>query len=168
MTWFSVAVEARCPDGDEYDVDEWLLDGFADAVAAFDGVAGGGRGAWDARISVEADNADRAAMDGANLLHRIATTAGLPDWPLVRLEVTRQDVLAEDLERPNYPELVSGPEAAELLGVSRQRLYQLATEHRGFPEPLYRLRVGPLWARSAIEAFSQRWERKPGRPRRTA
>jgi predicted DNA-binding transcriptional regulator AlpA len=168
MAWFSVGVEARNPGRGTRDVDEWLLDGFVDAVAAYDGVVGGGRGAWDARISVEADDADRAAMAGAELVRKAAAAAGLPEWPLVRLEATRQDVLSEELARPNYPELVSGPEAAELLGVSRQRLYQLAAQHQGFPEPLYRLRVGPLWVRSAIESFAQRWERKPGRPRKTA
>jgi hypothetical protein len=167
MTWFSVAVEARCPD-QAHDIDEWLLDGFADAVAAFDGVVGGGQGTWDARISVEAGNADQAATAGAELLRKAAAAAGLPEWPLVQLTATRQDVLSEELARPNYPDLVSGPEAAEVLGVSRQRLHELAARHRGFPEPLYRLRVGPLWVRSAIEAFAQRWDRKPGRPPKTA
>ncbi len=99
---------------------------------------------------------------------KAAAAAGLPEWPLVQLTATRQDVLSEELARPNYPDLVSGPEAAEVLGVSRQRLYELAARHRGFPEPLYRLRVGPLWVRSAIEAFAQRWDRKPGRPPKTA
>jgi len=167
MTWFSVGVEARCPD-QAPEIDEWLLDSFADAVAAYDGVIGGGQGAWDARISVETDDADRAAMTGAEVVRKAAAAAGLPDWPMVRLEATRQDVLESELAQPNYPELVSGPEAAELLGVSRQRLHQLAQEHAGFPEPLYRLRVGPLWVRSGIEAFGRRWERKPGRPRKTA
>jgi hypothetical protein len=82
----------------------------------------------------------------------------------VRVGATRHDVLDEELARPAYPDLVSGPEAAELLGVSRQRLHQLARSHPHFPEPLYQLRVGPLWIRAGIEAFAQRWARKPGRP----
>jgi hypothetical protein len=78
----------------------------------------------------------------------------------------------EDLERrnaePNYPELVSGPEAAAILSVNRQRVHQLAHDHPSFPEPLYRLGVGSLWTRRSIEAFAERWERKPGRPAKHA
>src|SRR4030095_8136327 len=70
---------------------------------------------------------------------------------------------AENAE-PNSPDLVSGPEAAELLSVSRQRLRHLATAHPDFPPPLYKLRVGALWPRAAIQAFGAQWERKPGRP----
>jgi hypothetical protein len=168
MTWFSVGVEARRPDGDPRDVNEESLDDYMDAVAAYDGVVGGGRDLWDARISVQAEDAAHASMTGAEVVRELAVKAGLPDWPLVRVEATQHDVLDEQLAWPNYPDLVSGPEAAELLGVSRQRLHQLAHEHADFPEPLYRLRVGPLWVRSGIEAFGRRWERKPGRPRKTA
>jgi hypothetical protein len=50
--------------------------------------------------------------------------------------------------------------------VSTQRLHELATGKAGFPEPIYELRTGKLWLRSAIEAFGRQWERKPGRPRR--
>jgi len=169
MTWFSVGVEARRPDGDPGEVNEELLDECMDAVAAYDGVVGGSRDLWDARISVEAENAAQAVMAAAETVWELAVVkVGLPNWPLVRVEATRHDVLGEQLAWPNYPDLVSGPEAAELLGVSRQRLHQLAQEHAGFPEPLYRLRVGSLWVRSGIEAFGRRWERKPGRPRKTA
>lgn len=42
--------------------------------------------------------------------------------------------------------------------------------HRNQPRsqtiPGYELRTGKLWLREAIEAFGQRWERKPGRPRK--
>jgi predicted DNA-binding transcriptional regulator AlpA len=37
-------------------------------------------------------------------------------------------------ERPALPALVSAPEAAELLGVSAQRVHELATDHATFPE----------------------------------
>jgi predicted DNA-binding transcriptional regulator AlpA len=168
MAWFSVSVEARRPSGDPREVDEDQLDSFVDAVARHDGVVGGGADVWDSRISVETEDADQACLRGVEVMRTLAVKAGLPDWPLVRVEATRQDVLDEQNTRPNYPELVSGPEAAELLGVSRQRLWRLAREHAGFPAPLYRLRVGPLWIRSGIEAFAQRWERRPGRPRKTA
>jgi hypothetical protein len=45
-----------------------------------------------------------------------------------------EDVLAERLERPPLPDLVSTPEAADILGVKPQRVHQLAIERDGFPE----------------------------------
>jgi hypothetical protein len=56
----------------------------------------------------------------------------MPSWPSVRGEATRQDVLDEDNARPTLPELVSAPEAAEILGVSPQRVHELASSP-GFP-----------------------------------
>jgi len=56
----------------------------------------------------------------------MAVKAGMPSWPSVRGEATRQDVLDEDNARPTLPELVSAPEAAEILGVSPQRVHEFA------------------------------------------
>src|ERR1039457_4218196 len=46
-------------------------------------------------------------------------------------EAVREDVLDEDLARPQLPDLVRGPEAAAIPGVSTQRLHALAAEHPG-------------------------------------
>lgn len=57
------------------------------------------------------------------------------------------------------PEPLMGlTEIAELLGVTRQRAHQLAATY-GFPEPLARLAVGPIWSRKDVE----RWAREVGR-----
>ncbi|MGH3504514.1 MAG: hypothetical protein ACRDQA_26985 [Nocardioidaceae bacterium] len=77
-------------------------------------------------------------------------------------------MLDEELSRPNRPDLVSGPETADILGVSQQRVHQLTAAHPEFPRPLYELRAGKLWDRRAIEQFAAEWERKPGRPARKA
>ena len=69
--------------------------------------------------------------------------------------------------RPTLPELVSLlPEAAELLGVSPQRVREISANHAGFPAPMCELATGKLWLEEAIDAFAQPWERKPGRPRK--
>lgn len=65
--------------------------------------------------------------------------------------------------RPTLPELVSVPEAAEILGVSPQRVREFAATSASFPEPMYELRTGKLWLRDAIEASAAQ-DRKPGRP----
>jgi hypothetical protein len=86
----------------------------------------------------------------------------MPAWPLVRCEAVRADVLREDNARPTLQEIVSVPEAADILGVSHQRARQLAAEQDDFPEPVYVLRTGKLWRRAAIEAHASRRPRKPG------
>jgi hypothetical protein len=62
--------------------------------------------------------------------------------------------------------MVSAPEAAEIMGVSAQRVHELAAANLRFPEDAYELRTGKLWLRDAIITFGQRWERRPGRPRK--
>jgi predicted DNA-binding transcriptional regulator AlpA len=56
------------------------------------------------------------------------------------------------------PPLVGPAEIAQLLGVSRQRVTQLAA-HPDFPPPAQELVMGKVWLRSDIES----WARKRGR-----
>lgn len=63
--------------------------------------------------------------------------------------------------------LVGLAEAAEILGVSRQRIHQLANAGR-LPEPCQRVSATPLWWREDIETFGHRRRRRPGRPPRNA
>lgn len=86
----------------------------------------------------------------------------------VDVRVVEWERFERELDRPTMPDLVSSVEAAELLGVSRQRVHQLASEHPDFPEPLATLRTGPLWVRAGIESFAERWDRRPGRRARPA
>jgi len=94
----------------------------------------------------------RAAAVAAALVESLAAKAGMPQWPAVRIEAVRADLLEEDNARPTLPELVSSPEAAEILGVSAQRLHELAAANAAFPEPMYergrRPRVLPPAARA--------------------
>ncbi|MFT4011330.1 MAG: hypothetical protein QM655_14945 [Nocardioidaceae bacterium] len=77
--------------------------------------------------------------------------------------MTEQKYLAR-ADEPTLPVLVSAPEVGEMLGgISRQRVHQL-TRLAAFPEPLVRLRTGPIWDARAVQRFAREWERKPGRP----
>lgn len=167
MDWFSVHIAARAPENSPSGADlSAAADVLMDLLAAQDGVVSAGQGAWDATVSVQADHARSAAERGAALIEARAAGAGLPAWPVARLEAIRQDVLDTENERPTLPALVSAPEAAEILGVSAQRVHELAGDHAGFPEAAYELRTGKLWLRDAIVSFGRRWERRPGRPRK--
>ncbi len=166
MDWFSVHLATRAPESpvSVAELDE-AGDRLMDLLAGHDGVVSAGDGAWSATVSVQADQARSAADAGAALIEGRAAEAGPPGWPVGRLEALRQDVLDAENERPTLPALVSAPEAAEILGVSAQRVHELAAASPRFPEAAYELRTGKLWLRDAVHAFGRRWERKPGRPR---
>jgi predicted DNA-binding transcriptional regulator AlpA len=55
-------------------------------------------------------------------------------------------------------DLVGVAEVADMLGVSRQRVHQLATQ-QGFPDPIARLSAGLVWRRTDIK----RWAIQDGR-----
>lgn len=165
-TWYSVLTEARSAD-DEPGVQagnvlDGMLDALADAAQPWEGVAGASERSWSVRLSVQAGDAVAAAAQGARLAQQAAQEAGLPAWPVVRLEASTEQVLDEDNRRP-VPEVVSAQAAADLLGISRQRLHQLRAEHPIFPAPVYELPTGPLWVRSVVEGFGADWDRTPGR-----
>jgi predicted DNA-binding transcriptional regulator AlpA len=56
-------------------------------------------------------------------------------------------------------ELVAVAEIAAMLGVSRQRVYQLLEEDPTFPKPIEQLAVGRIWRRADVE----KWARGAGR-----
>ncbi len=57
------------------------------------------------------------------------------------------------------PELVAAAEIAEMLELTRQRVYQIIASDETFPEPIDELTVGRIWRRADIE----RWAKKTGR-----
>lgn len=57
------------------------------------------------------------------------------------------------------PELVAVAEIAQMLGVSKQRVYQLLDEDDTFPAPADQLTVGRIWRRADVE----KWARAAGR-----
>jgi len=166
MYWFSVLWVTRAPGGVPHAVaDDDAADTLMDLLEEHSGVVTAGTDSWGATVSIHAADALEAANTGGRLVGTMAMRAGMPAWPAVRTEVVRQDVLDADNARPTLPDLVSAPEAAEMLGISAQRFHELAAG-RQFPQPGYELRTGKLWLRDAIAAFGERWERKPGRPDR--
>jgi predicted DNA-binding transcriptional regulator AlpA len=64
-------------------------------------------------------------------------------------------------------EVVGVPEIGRILGVSRQRVYQLMDAYDDFPQPLATLAVGRVWSRAAVEDWDRRHsDRSTGRHRR--
>lgn len=89
----------------------------------------------------------------------------LPDLEVVAIDVDSVGEQERRLAASNVPELLGVSEVAEALGVTKQRVAELA-ESESFPAPIVRLRAGPIWERSAIARFLGQWPRRPGRPPR--
>ncbi len=53
-------------------------------------------------------------------------------------------------------DLVGVWETAELFGVSRQRIHQLAREHPDFLWPAAELKAGKIWLRRDLEEWARR------------
>ncbi|MBI4935848.1 MAG: hypothetical protein HY828_18355 [Actinobacteria bacterium] len=81
---------------------------------------------------------------------------------VVNVEVQRADHLDAELARPVLPALVGITEAAEILGVTRQRAHAIAQQPR-FPRPVAELASGPVYLEHAVRAFADQ-PRRAGRP----
>jgi hypothetical protein len=71
-----------------------------------------------------------------------------------------------DMEIDGLPECVGLGEAAVLLGVSKQRVHQLA-QQPGFPAPVLRLRATPVWRAADVRRYGI-WRTNSGRVRADA
>lgn len=112
----------------------------------------------DSGRAIDAASAGRLTVAGALEQVGVAVVAD------VAVEAMTAAEAAMRLQVPTIPPLMGAAEVADLLGVSRQRVHQLAASHSRFPKPVVQVRMGPLWAAVSIEAFAGTWERRPGRP----
>jgi hypothetical protein len=164
LPWWNVHVEAV---GDEQYAED-LLEAFLDSLLEHDGVVTGtpeepidGRARYGARFSVQASDAVEAVGRAREVFQRAAAAAGLPQWPLARVEAQTEREL--ELARPSFPDLIGVAELAERLGVSRQRAWTV-TGRPDFPEPVARLKATPVWTADSVRRFLDAWPRKAGRP----
>ena len=119
-------------------------------------------------LTLEAPSPESALRTARALFRQAAKRTGIRGRGVpVGIEMHTDEELERLIWEPNYPDVVGVAEVARILGVSRQRVSELARSRR-FPKALYELAAGPIWVKSTIEAFAARWERKPGRPRKAA
>ena len=133
-----------------------------DRLADYGASAAADPASWSVQFSLEAESSREAADHGHQVVSKAVAAAGLPDWPIVRVEAVRSEVVDREQLISPLPQLLGTQEVAAMLGVSRQRLYELRSSGR-FPEPVAELAATPLWLRSAIAAFIELWDRRPGR-----
>ena len=118
-------------------------------------------------FEVEHEAAVDAAIRARTLALNVVNTASTAE-DVVDLRVCTPELYEAEALRPDTPELLAASDVGEVLGVSRQRVHQLATDNARFPAPYVRLGSGPIWTRPAIEHFAKHWDRRPGPPARRA
>jgi predicted DNA-binding transcriptional regulator AlpA len=164
---YRVHVEVRRhAQDDNWAVSQDAITALVDQLADYGGIVSGGPGydSWGATVSVQADDAGQAAVIAVDLVDSDGGVAGLPLGCIVRAEALRADVADEDLERPQFPDVVTAPEVAEILGITRQRVHTLAAQNKDFP-PATRVGSVRCWYRAAIEQFKDEWNRQGGWPK---
>jgi hypothetical protein len=89
---WSVGLEAE---GDRVLTHDEIVD-LADAVASSSGIATGiGTNRYGAQLVVDAGDRDEAIEKGTEIFVAAATTAGLPEYPIVRTTAVNEDEDAE-------------------------------------------------------------------------
>ena len=142
-----------------------VLDQLVDLGDEYDATVARHRDGIGVVVTFDVDDQDaaQAALRARTRALEIVNSASRAD-DVVDLRVITPELYEAEALRPDTPELLAAPDVAELLGVSRQRVHQLATDHARFPAPYLRLGSGPIWTRPAIEHFAAQWDRRPGRP----
>jgi len=144
-------------------VTEDQLDSLVDGLIKRAAAVGFEDGRLTAQMTVSAMDFPGAVQDGGtDLLAELAMMDIAAE--VVAVEVRTAEEFDRWLTRPQRPEdLVSTAEVAGILGVSRQRVLQLAETHEDFPSAV---RVGSAMLRSgsAVRRFAAEWKRTPGPP----
>jgi len=100
LNWWSVSIETRGDDPAGMTADDRAerLGELVNMLVPHSGVVvGGGEPVrWGATISVEADTAVTAITDATEIIRSAGSDVFLPDWPTVRAEAIREDVLDEE------------------------------------------------------------------------
>lgn len=111
-------------------------------------------------VFVDASSAHAASDAACSIL-----AEALPDAVITGIEVRQEGEFFADLERPIFPAVVGYAEIAEIAGVSRQRVRQLA-DSDGFPSPVIETAQGPLFPQVAAERWASSRQPRSGRPRK--
>lgn len=109
-------------------------------------------------LSITNTSATQGLQEALRIMqHDPITTAAT----ITSIEVINEQDVAHNLTKPVYPEVVGYAEIARMTGVSRQRA-RMFPHSPGFPTPVIETAQGPLYLKTAIEAWAQRRNTKPG------
>lgn len=137
-----------------------VLERVLKGLEAYAAAGAAGETTLDVQLSVMADSLESAVAKARAAFVNALRRAGGPKHPdLIEAEVKTAERLDAELATPNVPELIGITELGQLLGVPRQRAYQLSKQ-KGFPEPLTRLASGPVWNKINLTWWLEDWRQR--------
>ena len=152
MRMYNAAVEV-----DSTRIDEDVADELMGQLAQFHPAVGTSPRGWlEARISLPAESLAQACVTASTVVESAAGAAA------IACEVMTEEEFDARQGFTTAPDLIGAAEAAEILGVSTERVRQLAVAHRIQSEELSGRRA---YVRSSVEALA-RQDRPGGRPRK--
>lgn len=111
------------------------------------------------QFDVAAPSRNAAIGEGLALITRTA-----PALEVKRIDTQTVEELERELET-DHTDYAGLAEAAQILGVSRQRASAIA-KRPGFPAPVGVPASGPIWRGADVRRFAAGRVRRPGRPRK--
>ena len=126
MTEWSIEFEIRGIEPPNDDAVDDLIEHLHDCAAVVAIFPDG----YSVRMSTIADAPETALASARSAVAAATRSVGVPGEPVVRVEVSAEDILDAELRQPTIPTLVGVAEIAQRLGVSRQRVSELAGTDR--------------------------------------
>ncbi len=113
---------------------------------------------WGASLQVDATSATEAVVLGDRALRKACSAARMDKPNVLEIEAVPTD----DSGEPKRDRLIGLSDIARLMGVSRQRVHQIAYTS-GFPAPFQRplTRAGALWRERDVRRWMQATKRRP-------
>lgn len=124
-------------------------------------------GNLSANLGVEA-RTPRQAFDAALRAVEAACKAAGMRCEVVAVDLLPQEEFERRQHEPVVPPLVGPTEIGERLGVSRQRASELIRENPDKFPVVARTSRGALYLESSLKRFQASWQRRSGRPRKSA
>lgn len=121
-----------------------------------------GNGRLGITFASEAETGLAAQREGADVAEKLLADLGLDESSLLGFSIVDNTDLLR--EASSFPDIVGAGEVAIMLGVSRQRVHQLAARP-DFPEPVRKLRATMVWRGVDIRAYAARRKMGASGPR---
>jgi hypothetical protein len=94
-TGWMLTVDAR---GEESQINDGVLERFMNQLDALGGAVACTASSWGATVTVYEKSAVDAVVTGLNAIRVAASSAGLPDWPTVRIEIKTYDEFDREVD----------------------------------------------------------------------
>src|SRR3990172_498230 len=108
-----------------------------------------------ARVTISAGTLRAAADETAKVTRAAHAGAFGEAGELVEIRVLTEERWATEQMNPPPMDLIGHIEIAEVIGVTKTRVGQLAAAHPSFPRPVGTPRAGRMYTRASIEAFAR-------------